>query len=233
MKRSRNWMFASADACSQIEMFLCGSGECLIGSTAARTFDGVPYEPRLRDGCQYLVAAATGRDDEFAILLDRQRRDRNGVRHCYFPKQLNLFKAAFIQALRIVLSEDVVVVNATEMTLTVNQVRIPLEPAHGRAPRFLLTNQCFGSMILARKILSSDNGTRLVIELPFHGVVLDVSSANDVIVKVLLFFERCTRASISDALLAFYFLSCLFLHSTPRYTVCNHRSLRERTLNLN
>lgn len=75
-------------------------------------------------------------------------------------------------------------VNATHMTLTVNQIEIPLES--GSSEAFLLADECFGSLILARKIISGEHGNkeRLIIELPFHGIILEILSPDNVIIKV-------------------------------------------------
>lgn len=54
-------------------------GECRIGGAEITTFDGVVYEPRFVDGCQYMALAATGPDDKAVILLDRGSNAQNQV----------------------------------------------------------------------------------------------------------------------------------------------------------
>lgn len=50
-----------------------------MGRTKVNTFDGVEYEPRMIDQCQYMVVAATGTENKLVILLDRGSSDRNQV----------------------------------------------------------------------------------------------------------------------------------------------------------
>jgi hypothetical protein len=54
-------------------------GECRIEKSQITTFDGVVYDPRFVDECQYMVVAATGPDDKTVILLDRGSNAKNQV----------------------------------------------------------------------------------------------------------------------------------------------------------
>jgi dipeptidyl aminopeptidase/acylaminoacyl peptidase len=59
-------------------------GECQIGKNQITTFDGVVYDPRFVDECQYMVVAATGPDDKSVILLDRGSNAQNQVLALHF-----------------------------------------------------------------------------------------------------------------------------------------------------
>ena len=59
-------------------------GECQIGKNQITTFDGVVYDPRFVDECQYMVVAATGPDDKSVILLDRGSNAQNQVLAFHF-----------------------------------------------------------------------------------------------------------------------------------------------------
>ena len=47
-------------------------GECLVESNKVKTFDGVVYNPQIKENCQYLILAAI--ETELAVLVDRSNK---------------------------------------------------------------------------------------------------------------------------------------------------------------
>jgi len=47
-------------------------GECLVESNKVTTFDGVVYNPQIKENCQYLILVAI--ETELAILVDRSNK---------------------------------------------------------------------------------------------------------------------------------------------------------------
>jgi len=88
------------------------------------------------------------------------------------------------QVLRLMVSDDVIEIHLPNKTLIVNQVTIPLAKAsdpdrHNQSAGFSLSS-CQGDLLYAR---AGDNGT-LEVELPLIGLMLDIHSEDEIIIKV-------------------------------------------------
>ncbi|XP_045027440.1 uncharacterized protein LOC116919379 [Daphnia magna] len=142
------------------------AGECRVGNNQITTFDGVVYEPRFIDECQYMVVAATGPQDKLVVLLDRGTNARN-------------------QVLRLIVSDDVIQIDLPDKRLIVNGVAIPF-PQLANANRhvkdvggFSLESPCNGPLLFARV---KGNGA-LEIELPSSGLMLRIRSEDAIVIK--------------------------------------------------
>lgn len=89
------------------------------------------------------------------------------------------------QVLKLILSDDVIDIDLMDRRLTVNRVAIPLPAtkdgsgANREVLGFSLESPCHGPLLHAR-----NNDTTLQIHLPFHGIILDVRSEDDIHIKV-------------------------------------------------
>lgn len=104
-------------------------------------------------------------------------------------------------------SDDIIEIDLANKRLAVNRVSIPLPTdENGRSQEvggFALESPCHGPLLYA---LNQDNGT-LQIQLPIHGMILDISSEDEILIRVCTFLIAhffCLLFSFYDESLEFF-----------------------------